>query len=109
MRLYPHSKGGGAYYPVGVACFTLRRHVPKTFGALAKWSIMRYSSIIRQREAVASALFTRRARAGSAKARRAGANEHASRLGSSGRSKAQMEGQSWECGSWRLKDAAVEI
>ena len=46
MRLYPNSKGGGAYFPgcayqigknsVGVAYFALRRRVPKTFGALAK-------------------------------------------------------------------------
>ena len=52
MCLYRHSKGGGAYYP---GCTLLM-------------------SVIRRIVAVASAMFTRRAEAGSAEARRAGAN-----------------------------------
>ena len=57
-------------------------------------------------------MFTRRAGAGSAKVQRAGANERASRLESSdrrARAEARIEGQSWEYGSWRLEDAAVEM
>ena len=43
----------------------------------------RYSSVIRRRVAVATAMFTRRAGAGSAETWRAGAMERGSRLGGS--------------------------
>ena len=57
----------------------------------------RYSSVIRRRVTVASSMFTLRAGAGSAEARRAGANGvwiEARRAGA----EAQIEGQSRECG-----------
>ena len=82
MRLYPHSKGGGAYYP-GCAKQVKFKWVWPLFCTTIAYTYIcgaredgaschqHYSSIIRRRVAIASAMFTRRARAGSAEAWRA--------------------------------------
>ena len=67
----------------------------------------RYSSVIRRRVRVSSTMFTRRAGAGSAEARRAGANGvwiEAWRTGA----EARIEGQSGECGG-SIRDSALSF
>ena len=66
-----------------------------------------YSSVIRRRVRVSSTMFTRRAGAGSAEARRAGANGvwiEARRAGA----EARIEGQSGECGG-SIGDSALSF